>query len=169
MTMEHQAHMANLINAVSQQFRRASSNGTMETSRAALNRAIDQMLDYMLFVDEAPLRDPVAGISSFTGTFPDRGPRDQKGRSLRDFDLQKRLFRYPLSYMIYSDIFDAMSPAAKNAVYQRLYDVLTGKDQNARFAHLSTMDRQAIFEILTDTKADLPDYWIGNTLVGSNR
>jgi len=169
MTMEHQAHMTNLINAVSQQFRRASSNGTMETSRTSLNRAIDQMVDYMLFVDEAPLRDPVKGVSSFTTTFPERGPRDRKGRSLRDFDLQKRLFRYPLSYMIYSDGFDTMSAAAKTSVYQRLYDVLSGKDQNARFAHLSRTDRQVIFEILTDTKVDLPDYWIGNTLVGANR
>jgi hypothetical protein len=169
MTMEHQAHMTNLINSVSQQFRRASSNGTMETPRAALNRAIDQMFDYMLFVDEAPLRDPVKGVSSFTSTFPQRGPRDQKGRSLRDFDLQKRLFRYPLSYMIYSDSFDAIPAAAKKAIYQRLYDVLSGKDQNARFAHLGKRERQAILEILTDTKADLPDYWIGKTLVGSNR
>jgi hypothetical protein len=127
------------------------------------------MFDYMLFVDEAPLRDPVKGVSSFTSTFPQRGPRGQKGRSLRDFDLQKRLFRYPLSYMIYSDSFDAMPAAAKKAIYQRLYDVLSGKDQNARFAHLSKMEREAILEILTDTKADLPDYWIGNTLVGSNR
>ena len=83
--------------------------------------------------------------------------------------MQKRLFRYPLSYMIYSDSFEAMPAAAKNALYQRLYSILTGKDQNTRFAHLSKIDRQAILEILTDTKADLPDYWIGNALVGANR
>ena len=77
---------------------------------------------------------------------------------LRDFDLQRRLFRYPLSYMIYSEIFDAMPAAARNRVYQRLYDVLSGKDQNPKFAHLSASDRRAIIEILVDTKPDLPDY-----------
>jgi hypothetical protein len=81
------------------------------------------MVDYMLFVDEAPIRDPIKGVSSFAMTFSQRGPRDTRGRSLRDFDLQKRLFRYPLSYMIYSDIFEAMPAVARNRVYQRLHDV----------------------------------------------
>jgi hypothetical protein len=159
MTIEHQAHMTNLITGVSQQFRRASANGTMENSKNSLDRAVDQMVDYMLFVDEAPLRDPVKGVSTFTSTFPERGPKDKLGRSLRDFDLHQRLFRYPLSYMIYSEIFDAMPNAAHDRVYRRLYDVLSGKDQNPKFAHLSAADRRAILEILLETKPNLPDYW----------
>jgi hypothetical protein len=155
MTLEHQAHMTNLITAVGQQFRRASATDTLQNSRAALDRAVDQMVDYMLFVDEAPIRDPIRGVSSFAMTFPQRGPRDTRGRSLRDFDLQKRLFRYPLSYMIYSDIFESMPAVARNRVYQRLHDVLSGKDQNSKFAHLSSDDRRAISEILHDTKADM--------------
>jgi hypothetical protein len=159
MTIEHQVHMTNLITGVSQQFRRASANGTLENSKNSLDRAVDQMVDYMLFVDEAPLKDPVKGVSTFTSTFPERGPKDTYGRSLRDFDLTKRLFRYPLSYMIYSEIFDAMPATARNRVYRRLYDVLSGQDQNPKFAHLSAADRHAIVEILLDTKPDLPDYW----------
>jgi hypothetical protein len=124
MTLEHQAHMTNFIIAVAQQFRRASASGTLENSKATLDRAVDQMVDYMLFVDEAPIHDPIKGVSSFTATFPQRGPRDTHGRSLRDFDLQKRLFRYPLSYMIYSDVFEAMPAVARTRVYQRLHDVL---------------------------------------------
>jgi hypothetical protein len=166
MTMEHQAHMSNLIAGVSQQFRRAWNNGTIESSKVSLNRALEQMVDYMFFVDEAPLREPVKGVSTFSQTFPPRGPRDNQGRSLRDFDLQKRLFRYPLSYMIYSDIFDAMPPVAKDRVYERLYDVLTGKDQSAKFSHLTDADRRAILEILQETKRDLPHYWNAPTLVG---
>src|SRR5262249_16006745 len=108
--------------------------------------------DYMLFVDEAPIHDPIKGVSNFTATFPQRGPRDTRGRSLRDFDLQKRLFRYPLSYMIYSDVFEAMPAVARGRVYQRLYDVLSGKDQRPQFSHLSAADRQVISEILHDTK-----------------
>jgi hypothetical protein len=167
MTLEHQAHMTNLINGVSQQFHVALNNGTMEKSKVSLNRAIEQTVDYMLYVDEAPLHDPVKGISTFTATFPQQGPRDKQGRSLRDFDLHGRLFRYPLSYMIYSEIFDAIPVDARDRIYQRLYDVLSGKDQSSKFSHLSAADRRAILDILLDTKKDLPDYWRASTLVGA--
>ncbi len=83
-----------------------------------------------------------------------------EGRSLRDFDLHKRLFRYPLSYMIYSAAFDAMPEQARSRVYQRLYEVLSGKDQSAPFAHLSPTDRAAILAIVRDTKTGLPKYWL---------
>jgi hypothetical protein len=169
LTIEHQARMTNLITAISQQFRRALNYGALESSRASLDRAVGDLVDYMLFVDEAPLHDPIRGVSTFTETFPQRGPRDKRGRSLRDFDLQKRLFRYPLSYMIYSDIFEGMPAAARERIYRRLYDVLTGKDQSAKFANLSSEDRSAILQILTDTKPNLPDYWNASVLTGQNR
>ena len=116
----------------------------------------------MLFADEAPLKEPVQGVSTFTKTFPQRGPRDRQGRSLRDFDLQKRLFRYPLSYMIYSRAFDALPDIIRERIYQRLYDVLTENDQSPRFANLSKDDRIAILEILQETKPNLPSYWRGS-------
>ena len=159
MTVEHQTRMTNLINGLSRQFRLTSDRGTLDKSKNSLERAIDQIVDYMLFVDEAPLLDPVQGISSFTRTFPQRGPRDSHGRSLRDFDLQQRLFRYPLSYMIYSEIFDAMPAPARERIYQRLFDVLSGKDRSPKFGHLSDADRSAILEIVRETKAGVPDYW----------
>jgi len=120
---------------------------------------IDELAGYMLFVDEAPLRAPVAGVSTFTKTFPQRGPRDQQGRSLRDFDLQKRLFKYPLSYMIYSPAFDGLPATALAPLYQKLYDVLTGKDKSAAFARISSEDRANVLAILRDTKPNLPAYW----------
>jgi hypothetical protein len=115
---------------------------------------------YMLFADEVPLKEPIEGISSFTQTFPKRGPRDSKGRSLRDFDLQKRLFRYPLSYLIYSRQFDALPADIRARIYQRLYDILSGQDETPTFASLSADDRRAILEILRDTKPGLPVYWL---------
>jgi hypothetical protein len=155
MTLEHQARMTNLIAALNQQFRRALNNGTLENSKKNLDRAVEQTVEYMLFVDEAPLHDPVKGVSTFATTFPQRGLRDRQGRSLRDFDLNKRLFRYPLSYMIYSEIFNGMPALARDRVYQRLHEVLSGKETNPKFAHLSASDRQAILEILHDTKPGL--------------
>ncbi len=113
----------------------------------------------MLFADEIPLTDPVKGVSPFTQTFAARGPRDKQGRSLRDFDLKTRLFKYPLSFMIYSELFDNMPELARQHVYRRLYDVLSGKDTSPAFARLSSEDRRALIEIVRDTKKNLPDYW----------
>jgi len=154
MTLEHQARMTNFITTVGQQFRRASDSGAIASARNSLNRVVDQLVDYIFFVDEAPLADPIKGVSTFTATFPQRGPRDRRGRSLRDFDLQTRLFRYPLSYMIYSPIFGGMPDAARQRVYQRLYEVLSGIDNSSKFKHLSGEDRFAILEILRDTKPE---------------
>jgi hypothetical protein len=114
----------------------------------------------MLFVDEEALKEPVQGVSTFTKTFAERGPRDPKGRSLRDFDLQKRLFRYPLSYLIYSPAFDGMPDVVRERVYRRLYDILTGQDKSKTFAGISPTDRQAVLEIVRATKPNLPKYWL---------
>ena len=89
----------------------------------------------LLFADEAPLEGPIVGTSRFSGkVFAARGPRDPKGRSLRQFDLKRRTFKYPCSYLIYSDAFDALPGPAKGYVYRRLREVLTGRDQSPAFA-----------------------------------
>jgi hypothetical protein len=163
MTLEHQTRMTNLMTRIGWDARIALREGKGKLDDAArdrINSEIDEMTGYMLFVDEEPLKEPVAGVSTFTKTFAGRGPRDDKGRSLRDFDLQKRLFRYPLSYMIYSAAFDGMPDVVHERVYQRLYDVLTGKDKSQTFAALSPADRQAVLEIVRATKPNLPAYWM---------
>jgi hypothetical protein len=124
-----------------------------------LEADIEYLVQYMLFADAAPLKAPVQGVSTFTTTFPQRGPRDKSGRSLRDFDLQKRLFKYPLSYMIYTAAFDNLPDVARQRIYQRLYDVLTGKDKSKEFAALSPEDRGNVLAILRDTKSTLPAYF----------
>ena len=152
MTLEHQTRMTNLLT-------RVGWDARINAKDPKLNGEIEELLSYMLFTDEAPLKAPVAGVSSFAKTFAERGPRDKQGRSLRDFDLKTRLFRYPLSYMIYSAAFDGMPEAARSRVYQRLYDILTGKDTSKTFNSLSDADRHALLEIVRDTKPGLPAYW----------
>ena len=117
------------------------------------------LVDYMVGADEEVLSAPVEGVSSFSRTFPQRGPRDAQGRSLRDFDLRTRLFRYPLSFMIYSPAFDALRPELKDMVYRRLVEVLTGQDKEEKYARFANGDGQAALEILAATKPGLPDYW----------
>ena len=83
---------------------------------------------------------------------------------MRDFDLQTRMFRYPLSYMVYSEAFDAMPNQVRDRVYRRLYDVLTGRDQSDKFKRLSLDDRRAVLEILRETKPGLPEYFKAGTV-----
>jgi len=160
MTLEHQTRMTNLMVRIGWDTRIALGEGKLDdAARDRINGEIEDMVTYMLFADETRLYEPIQGVSTFTKTFPERGPRDRQGRSLRDFDLEKRLFRYPLSYMIYSAAFDSMPELVRERVYQRLYEVLTGKDQSQTYARLTADDRRAILEILRDTKPNLPDYW----------
>ena len=159
MTIEHQTRMANLMTRAGWESRVADHEGKQKEFQDRLRFLTDEIAAYMLFADEAPIREPISGTSTFTETFPKRGPCDKQGRSLRDFDLKKRLFRYPLSYMLYSEEFDAMPDVIRESVYRKLYDVLTGADKSPRFARLSAADRAAILEIVRDTKPGLPAYW----------
>ena len=134
-----------------------------DSDRQQFERPAEQLLRYLLFVNEAPLSDSGAEAidkdSAFAREFGARGPRDRKGRSLRDFDLQTRIFKYPCSYLIYSDDFDSLPSPAKEYVYHRLLEVLTGRDESPDFAKLTKEDRQAILEILLSTKKGLPEEW----------
>jgi hypothetical protein len=163
LVLEHQTRMTNLLIRIGWDGRIAQHDGQLAAQRAQLDAEIDELVAYMLFGDEAPLREPVAGVSGFSKTFPQRGPRDKQGRSLRDFDLRTRLFRYPLSYMIYSPAFDGLPEFVRDRIYQRLHAILTAQDSGASVGglsvKLSTADRRAILEIVRDTKPGLPAYW----------
>jgi hypothetical protein len=172
MTLEHQSRMENLITRVSYETRMALESETAinqalkrppdehsESTARRINGAVEVLVGYMLFTNEAPLSGRIAGTSSFAADFEKLGPHDRQGRSLREFDLKRRMFRYPCSYLIYSEAFDALPDAAKERIYRRLWEVLTGGDESAVFARLSAADRQAILQILLDTKKGLPDYW----------
>jgi hypothetical protein len=161
MTLEHQTRMSNLMTRIGWDTRIAEANGPLDdAARAKLDGEIEEMLEYMLFTDERRLEDPIQGVSTFTKTFPERGPKDHLGRSLRDFDLEKRMFKYPLSYMIYSPAFDAMPDYVRDRVYKRLYEVLSGKDQSPAYARLTAEDRSNVLAIVRETKKGLPAYWM---------
>jgi hypothetical protein len=132
---------------------------TYDSVKSRIRSAGDDLVKVMLFSEEAKLEGRVTGTTSFAKEFAARGPFDKKGRSLRDFDLESRLFKYPCSFLIYSDAFDAMPAEVREYAFQKLYDVLTGKVTDKAFEHLTFADRTAILEILRDTKPNLPDYW----------
>jgi hypothetical protein len=105
------------------------------------------------------LQGPIKGTSGFAEEFTQLGRRDTQGRSLRDFDLQTRLFKYPCSYLIETPAFDALPPDVREYVLLRIWKILQGKDASPAFKHLTELDRTAIREILIATKPGLPKYW----------
>lgn len=130
-----------------------------DSAKRRIESAGDQLAQYLLFSGEAKLDGPVAGTSEFAKEFAARGPFDKTGRSLREFDLTARLFKYPCSYLVYSKAFAALPQEVKAHTLKRMHEVLTKKDTSEAFAHLTAADRTAVLEILRDTLPDLPDYW----------
>lgn len=169
MVLTHQAQVHNLISLVKSEAEaalrleeialksRGAEAGTppFPTTLARISGPVERLLDTMLFSREAPLLGAMRGSSSFTTDFEAMGPRDSEGRSLRDFDLERRLFRHPLSFLIYSEAFDAIPELARQLFAVRLMEVLTGQDRSADFAHLDDADRQAILDILRDTRPEV--------------
>ncbi len=121
--------------------------------RKVVRTILEPLVRGLLNADAAPFAAPIAGTSGYDAWFQRQGPKDPRGRSLREFDLKTRLFKYPLSYLIYSDGFKGLPEYAKRYVYTRLAEVLRGQDQSPAFAELSATDRQSILEILTATDA----------------
>lgn len=169
LVLAHQTQMHNLITLANYQTRialykaglaaDAATSAIPEAVRTQYEKPAEQLLRYLLFADEAQLDGPVKGDSGYAEEFAARGPRDGAGRSLRDFDLRTRIFKYPCSYLIYSEAFDALPKQTKEYVYHRLFAVLTGRDQSTEFARLTDETRRAIFEILLATKPGLPAEW----------
>ena len=160
MVLNHQTRMVNLLTRLGWQSRIAAHDGTKAgVLPPYVRETANELVDYMLFVDEAPLPSAVRGASGFTKEFPSKGPRDSKGRSLRDLDLTRRLLRYPCSYMIYTEAFDALPPATLAIVYERMWAILSGAATDGEYAKLSQADRRAIIEILRETKKGLPAYF----------
>jgi hypothetical protein len=166
LVFQHQMHMQNLISRVNFEVREAlARTGKPDEDSAAaslapdvrmqLDEYLDGLANGMMFVDAAGFTARITGNAGFDRWFEARGPKDRKGRSLRKLDLSTRLFAYPLSYVIYSEAFNALPGYAKTAVYRRIAAVMEGQETGKAHAHLSPADRKAVQEILVATK---PDY-----------
>jgi hypothetical protein len=168
MVLEHQSQMHNFITAAHYEARQALAY--QETMNKALERpadfrsesttrrihtAAEQLVRCLLFAEEFQLTSPIAGTSQFVNEFQQLGPRGSSGRSLRQFDLQTRLLKYPCSYLIYSEAFDQLPAEVKQHVGQRLSEILFAESAERGFEHLTRESRVAIREILRETKPGL--------------
>jgi hypothetical protein len=168
MVMEHQTQMHNAIAAANYETRHALYQSFQmneildrepgyisESADRRINAAAERVLRYLLMCDEFPLRDKIAGTSGYAEEFSAKGIKDSKGRSLRDLDLEHRLFRYPCSYLIYNASFDSLPDEVRKRVSTGLLAVLEGQDKSPNYAHLNPTTRREILEILRDTKPTL--------------
>ena len=150
MMLEHKSRMTNLITRLGWETRLGLDETRIEATAG-------ELVSYMLFAAEARLTAPVKGSEAYAAEFTAQGPKDRRGRSLRDLDMNTRMFRYPCSFLIYSAQFDGLPQTAKDLVYRRLFDALTAREPGTQAG------RQAVLEILRDTKKDLPAYWKAGT------
>jgi len=130
-----------------------------DSVKSRIKHDADEIVEGLLFKGEPMLTAPVKGTSGFTEEFSARHPRDKSGRSLREFDLKTRLFRYPCSYLIYSASFQALPAPVRNAALTKLHALLTSPKLPAGYESLAAADRSAIRSIIRDTLADLPPCW----------
>jgi hypothetical protein len=160
LVLAHQVQMINHLTRLGWEARLAGERTPWPAPAAErIQQAVSQFVDYLLFVDEAPLPQRIEGNSGFAQVFAAGGPKDARGRSLRDLDLTARLLRYPCSYLVYSPAFDALPPPVLEAVYQRMWRILSGQETDVAYAKLARADRTAVLEILRATKKNLPAYF----------
>lgn len=172
MVLEHQAAMHNRLTEAGFNGRFAKHDARVmntalerpadfesESTRRRFQSAAKTVVHGLLMVGEYQLTDAVSGTSGFADEFASRGPFDSQGRTLRQLDLRRRLFRFPCSYLIYSEAFDALPPEVRELVYRQLWDILNDADTSGDYAHLTAADRSAVLEILRETKPNLPSYW----------
>ena len=119
-----------------------------DSTRRRLQDLADRILRCFLFRDEPPLPSPVRGTSAFAAEFPSTGRSDSEGRSLRDLDLETRLFRWPVSYVFESDAFAALHPAVRDIVVLRLERVLTGRTGRLAYRHIGDEAREVALALL---------------------
>lgn len=159
MVLAHQIEMHNVLTKADFHIRRLEYEITQnhsqplpEEQRFHLEEHARSILEPLLFCNEQRFTSPISGMEPFQATFTAKGPRDSRGRSLRDFDLQKRLFRYPCSFLIYSDAFTNLTPQLREETLEQLHGILTGNSNaSAPQIHLDAEAKQDIHEILLET------------------
>lgn len=154
LVLEHQVEVQNSLTRLSFESRtRLFQSG--EISAEDLETYSKPLLESLFMINEVALTDRVSGSSGYTEYFQALGPDDSQGRSLRQLDLETRTFKYPFSYLVYSEAFAALPDQVKTYLYSRIRSILSGTDQDPVFANLAPEDRDAIAGILRDTKPEI--------------
>lgn len=154
LVLEHQVEVQNTLTRLNFDARtRLHRDGSIPEDE--LTDMVRPLVESMFMVHETPLTDIVAGSSGFSDYFQAKGPFDVQGRSLRELDLQTRTFRYPFSYLIYSEAVQALPAPVKNNLYAQVRQVLAGEMDDPLFSGLAESDLAVISAILAATKPEV--------------
>jgi hypothetical protein len=174
MVLEHQTSLQNILTKANQTSLRAMHMQTSlqrelgetvmseptGTARRIIDHAAEDVVEALLFKDEAALPEGgIEGDPAFQTAFTQRAPQSSDGRSLKDFQLLHRLFKYRCSYMVYSLTFQHLIAPLKQTVLHRLKTVLEGQDTTGHFAYLGETERGHIRRILAETLPGAPTEW----------
>ena len=171
---DHQVHVHNVLSTANQDARIAlhrwpamreilglPANAPPQGScLVVFDSQAEKVLDALLCRDEAAW--PAGGIQGdgvFAPAYAKTRKPDAKGRSLRDLDLQTRLFRYRCSPLIYSESFATLPKELHDIILLRLSSGLRAFPPSPSFGHLPDDERAAIHEILSATLPNLPAGW----------
>jgi hypothetical protein len=165
LVLEHQTYIQNLITRVNFKVRTIMSREAEKAvaaprdwasvnarDTAAVKSIIEPLVRALFMADMITLDGEVVSNSGFRDWLAKVGPHDSRGRGLRELQLDQRVFRYPLSYMIYSESFQALPPYVHDYIYARIAEVLQGRDATGVGKHLGEADRTAISQILAETR-----------------
>jgi len=129
-----------------------------QRARDVLPRMLGKLVERLLFFDAAPLEDSFQGNADYARWFQTQGPADAQGRSLRQLELNTRLFAYPVSYLLYSEDFNSLPGYARDYVYARLAAYLEGRERYPGRHAFSYSERDQALEILLATLPGFADY-----------
>ena len=153
MVIEHQIEVQNEIARVNFQSRTLLADdkiNDVELNDELLSIA-EGLIDSLFMMGQPEFLARINGTSGFSENFMSRGKKDSQGRSLRELDLSKSLFKYPFSYLIYSDAYASLPKKVRDIIAQRIKEVLSPEYSGDFYPHISSSSKIIIAEILEDT------------------
>ena len=165
LVLEHQTRVHNLITRANYETRQAvaldeAMNQALErpaeyrseNTQRRIASAANALAEALLLIDEPKFEDAVSGTSGFREIFQTMGPVSSNGQSLRQLDLTERLFRYPLSFLIYTPEFQQLPAEVMGPVKERLrVELSDGGIEGVRRGLVQQSMRLEIRQILSDT------------------
>jgi hypothetical protein len=132
---------------------------TYESVKSVFSSATRDVIDALLFKDEATLPEGIKGLADFQRAFRANAKTVQGAGSLKDFSLHGHLFMNRCSYLIYSESFLALPKLLKDRIYNELGKVLRSKTPDERYSYIDADERARIVTILRKTHPDLAVKW----------
>lgn len=164
MILEHQCAVQNLLTAAAKATHEAMERQRSiqdafgetisdEPQGSALNviqHHAEKIVKALLFTDEYPLQSPgVEGSSEFQEAFRRNRIENPQGRSLKDFQLRTRLFKYRCSYMIHAPTFKALPLPLKKQIHLQLQQAIAPEPSKLG-EHLSESERENLRTLVPD-------------------